>query len=128
MERNLAAALEQCAGPGAQQPVLHTHWLHHSATSTRAGSLLEAFTYRTEVSTCTGEHQGVCQLRRFNGQPDGEERLLALLRCTGGHVRALQLQQLPVALDLAALFEHLPGCAALGFLRPVLLPRQPFPA
>ena len=59
-----------------------------------------------------------CNIHRFNGEPAGEERLLALLRCTGGHVRALQLHQLPVMLDLAALFEHLPGCAALAPLRP----------
>ena len=56
----------------------------------------------------------LCKARRFDGEPTGEERLLALLRVTGGHVRALALRQLPVALDLAALFQHLPGCAAQG--------------
>lgn len=69
--------------------------------------------------------KGGCKLRRFDGQPEGEERLLALLRCTGGHVGALHLRQLPAALDLAALFAHLPGCAALAALRPALLPWQP---
>ena len=49
------------------------------------------------------------QARRFDGEPASEERLLAVLRVTGGHVRALALRQLPVQLDLAALLQHLPG-------------------
>ena len=47
--------------------------------------------------------------RRFDGTPASEERLLAVLRVTGGHVRKLALRQLPVQLDLAALLQHLPG-------------------
>ena len=53
--------------------------------------------------------RALAKMRRFDGEPASEERLLALLRCTGGHVRALALQQLPVHLDLAAVFQHLPG-------------------
>ncbi|KAK9834878.1 hypothetical protein WJX81_005732 [Elliptochloris bilobata] len=55
-------------------------------------------------------------LEAFDGESAGEERLLALLRCTGGHVRALALHQLPLHLDLAALFQHLPGLTSLALV------------
>ena len=46
--------------------------------------------------------------RSFDGEPASEERLLALLRLAGEHVRALALRHLPAHLDLGALLQHLP--------------------